>query len=203
MTSGKLSKFFPQRKWRWIMGKREGKACESEAQAEYNCSQSETPEVDILTDAPESLQALLAQQTALAEEYLASLQRLQADFENFRRRTRQEREELLKYGAEGLICNLLPVLDNLERALNATGAETSLQKGVEMIFQQFKETLAGQGLEPICAIGSEFDPTKHQAVMQVPSSEHPENHVVEEFQKGYLLKDKVIRPAMVKVAVPE
>lgn len=201
------------------MRKDKGKACESEAQAEYNCSRPETsdpetPVTDTPTgvtteeanqaeEAPEAVEAQLAQQTALAEEYLSRLQRLQADFENFRRRTRQEKEELLKYGAEGLICNLLPVLDNLERALTASGDEASLQKGVEMIFQQLKETLAGQGLEAICAVGTEFDPTKHQAVMQVPSAEHPDNHVVEEFQKGYLLKDKVIRPAMVKVAVPE
>ncbi len=187
------------------------KACESEDQAEYNCScqAGEAPAGDALDEdsqAEESLEAVkaqLARQTDLAEEYYTRLQRLQADFENFRRRTRLEKEELLNYGAEGLICGLLPVLDNLERALAATGDDAGLQKGVEMIYQQLKDTLAGQGLVPICAVGQEFDPAKHQAVMQFPSAEHPDNHVVEEFQKGYLLKEKVIRPSMVKVAVSE
>lgn len=143
--------------------------------------------------------ALTAVQTQ-AEEYLARLQRLQADFENFRRRTRQERDDLLRFASEDLICKLLPVLDNMERALVASGDQESLHKGVEMVYRQFLEVLGGQGLTPVCAVGQEFDPNLHQAVMQIPSPAHADNTVVEELQKGYQLKDKVIRPAMVKVA---
>lgn len=152
---------------------------------------------------PEQLKEQLTKQTALADEYFARLQRLQADFENFRRRTKQEREDLLRYGAANLVTALLPVIDNLERALAAKGDEGGLHKGVEMTIQQFISALESQGVKQINAVGDQFDPNLHQAVMRMPSSEHPDNQVVEEFQKGYLLQDRVIRPAMVKVAVAE
>ncbi|GAW28057.1 MAG: nucleotide exchange factor GrpE [Bacillota bacterium] len=136
----------------------------------------------------------------LAEEKNARLRAL-ADLENFRRRARQEREELLKYEAEGLITALLPVIDNFERALAATGEEGQLRQGVEMIYRQLMEVLTRAGLTPMECQGQEFDPHLHQAVMQVPTEEQPENTIVDVYQKGYYLKDKVIRPAMVTVAV--
>lgn len=138
-------------------------------------------------------------QKALAEEYLNRLQRLQADFENYRRRVNKEKEEFHKYASESLICSLLPILDNFERAI-AAGEGENLLSGVEMIFRQLKETLEKEGLCPIQAVKTEFDPNRHEAVMTVENDEHPDNTVIEEFQKGYLLKDKVIRPAMVKVS---
>ncbi len=194
------------------MPKHKNKACEDHNQAANNSTEEQvadqqTNAEEVAAQTPEAgiaqLQEQLAQQKAQAEEYLAGMQRLQADFENFRRRTKLEKEHLLKYGAEGLICELLPILDNLERAQTATGDETSLQKGVDMVCKQLQELLAGQGLQVICAVGQSFDPNQHQAVMKVPSTEYPDNQVVEEFQKGYQLKEKVIRPAMVKVAVTE
>lgn len=143
----------------------------------------------------------LAKAKAEANEYLQLLQRTQADFENFRRRARQEREEILKYGACRLVENMLPVLDNFERALKAEGQDLeSFLAGVSLIFRQLQDVLQKEGVKPIEAVGTEFDPTKHEAVMGVESPDHPDNTVVEEVQKGYYLHDKVIRPAMVKVA---
>ena len=149
----------------------------------------------------EELSAKLAEETARAEEYLQMLQRTQADFENFRRRTRQEKEDALKYCSQRVMTNLLPVLDNFERAMASGGDDVqSLKSGMELIFRQLKDVLEKEGLAPMEAVGAEFDPTRHEAVMQVESSEHPDNTVAEELQKGYLLVDRVIRPAMVKVA---
>lgn len=140
-------------------------------------------------------------QTDLVQEYLQTLQRVQADFENFRRRTRLEKEEAQKYCSQRLITNLLPVLDNFERALAAGGDDVqSFMAGMELIFRQFKDVLEKEGLQAMQPVGEDFDPTKHEAVMTVASPEHPNNTVVEDLQKGYLLVDRVVRPAMVKVA---
>ncbi|MCL6634635.1 MAG: nucleotide exchange factor GrpE [Peptococcaceae bacterium] len=150
---------------------------------------------------PAVLRQLLAEQTTRAEEYYNRLVRLQADFENFRRRTRQEMENFRRYASEQLVCALLPVLDNFERALAAGGDSIeSFKSGVEMIHRQLKDVLTAEGLEEIRAVGEQFDPARHEAVLQAESAEHPDNTVIEELRRGYCLKDKVIRPAMVKVA---
>ncbi|ABZ84986.1 co-chaperone grpe [Heliomicrobium modesticaldum Ice1] len=130
--------------------------------------------------------------------------RLQADFDNFRRRTRQEKEELGTYANEGLVKKLLPVLDNFQRALGAmakAGAADNLLAGVAMIERQFSDILTKEGLQPLEAVGKEFDPQSHEAVLFGEADEvYPDGIVMEEMQKGYLFKSKVIRPAMVKVA---
>jgi len=149
----------------------------------------------------EDLKCRLSEQAARAEEYFQRLARLQADFENYRRRTAREREELVKFATEQLIVSLLPVVDNFERAL-ASGRENpdKLLEGVEMIYRQLFDLLAAEGLAPVPAAGEKFDPARHEAVSQVESSEHVDNIILEEFRRGYYLKDKVIRPAMVRVA---
>jgi molecular chaperone GrpE len=137
-----------------------------------------------------------------AEETYQRLLRLQADYDNFRRRTRLEKEEIVKYASLSLVEKLLPVLDNFERALAAAQHAADLEsfaKGVDMIHRQLADVLAQEGLEPIKAVGEPFNPEVHQAVMQVESEEYDDNVVVEELQKGYKLKEKVIRPSMVKV----
>ncbi|MFR9708299.1 nucleotide exchange factor GrpE [Paenibacillus sp. MB22_1] len=137
------------------------------------------------------------------EEIQQRLLRAQADFDNFRRRTVKEKEELGKYASAKLITELLPVIDNFERALNTTGDisdAASYVKGVEMIFRQLEGVLKAEGLTPMEAEGQPFNPEFHQAIMQVESEEHEEGIVVEVVQKGYMLKDKVLRPAMVKVS---
>mgnify|MGYP001367556004 CR=1 FL=1 len=128
--------------------------------------------------------------------------RLQADFENFRRRSRLDYEAAQKYRVQSLATDLLQVLDNFERALNieTENAEVkSVLEGMEMIYRSLLEALKKEGVEPIEAVGKEFDPRYHQAVMQVKEEGYGSNIVVGELQKGYLLKDRVIRPSMVKV----
>lgn len=140
---------------------------------------------------------------AKADEYQQRFLRAQADLENFRRRTRMEQAEAAKYGALSLIEQLLPVIDNFERAM-ATSDENkdydALMKGIEMIYNQMLHALEQEGLQPIEAVGEKFDPQFHQAVMQVDSEDHEEGIVVEELQKGYILKERVLRPSMVKVS---
>jgi molecular chaperone GrpE len=128
--------------------------------------------------------------------------RTQADLDNYRRRSKQEREVAEKYRSQSLIEDLLPVLDNFQRALavdaDNDGAK-SIVTGMEMVYRQLLEAMKKEGLEELEAEGKEFDPHYHQAVMQVEDDNFESNFVVEELQKGYRLKDRVIRPAMVKV----
>lgn len=128
--------------------------------------------------------------------------RLQADFDNFRRRTRLEMEANNKYRAQKLIEDLLPSLDNFERAMQmeADHEQTkALLQGMDMVYRSILEALKREGLEPIQALEQEFDPRLHHAVMQAEDENYGSNIVVDVFQKGYMLKDRVIRPAMVKV----
>jgi len=128
--------------------------------------------------------------------------RLQADFDNFRRRTRLDIEAGEKYKAQKLVTELLPALDNFERALQieADNEQTrSLLQGMEMVYRGIVDALKKEGVEPIEAVGKEFDPNFHQAVMQGEDENFGSNIVTDEFQKGYMLKDRVIRPSMVKV----
>ncbi len=154
-----------------------------------------TPEAQLA-----SLQADLEAKENLVKEYSDRLLRLQADFENFRRRTRQEKEDLSSVVVQGLIGDLLPVIDNLERALAAATADgEALRTGVDMVYKQLMEVLGKNGLEPIEAVGEKFDPNFHQAVMR-QTSEEEEDTVLEELQRGYSVRGKVVRPSMVKVA---
>nr|WP_251030163.1 nucleotide exchange factor GrpE [Bacillus sp. ISL-35] len=128
--------------------------------------------------------------------------RLQADFDNFRRRSRIELEASAKYRAQSIITDLLPAIDNFERALKMdvdNDQAKSLKQGVEMVYRSLLDALKNEGVEVIDAVGKEFDPHLHQAVMQAEDENYGPNIVVEEFQKGYMLKDRIIRPAMVKV----
>ncbi|SDT35024.1 molecular chaperone GrpE [Paenibacillaceae bacterium GAS479] len=138
-----------------------------------------------------------------AEDNQQRFLRAQADFDNFRRRTQKEKEELGQYASSKLLTQLLPIVDNFERAMAAasgTGDSESLAKGVDMIFRQLQGVLEQEGLKAMETVGQSFNPEFHQAVMSVESDEHEEGTVVEELQKGYTLKDKVLRPAMVKVS---
>lgn len=151
----------------------------------------------------EELKARIEALSAQSEEYMQRLARSQADFDNFRKRTIREKEELGKYASSKLIAELIPVIDNFGRALDTRPegeASESFVKGVEMIYRQFDSVLQAEGLTTMETVGQPFNPEFHQAVMQVESDEHEEGIVVEELQKGYMLKDKVLRPAMVKVS---
>jgi molecular chaperone GrpE len=129
--------------------------------------------------------------------------RLAADFDNYRKRTRDEQESLIKYGAQKSIMELLPVLDNLERATGSLSESSDpklLYKSFSMMRQQLLEGLEAMGVKKIQAIGQAFDPLLHEAVNQMESLEFPEDTIIHEAQSGYQLHDKVIRPAMVVVS---
>ncbi|WP_306792902.1 nucleotide exchange factor GrpE [Neobacillus paridis] len=150
----------------------------------------------------EKLQKEIEQLNSKLEEADNRYLRLQADFDNFRRRTRLDQEASEKYRAQSIVTDLLSVLDNFERALQieVDNEQTkSLLQGMDMIYRGLLDALKKEGVEPIEAIGKEFDPHMHHAVMQGSDENYGPGVVIEEFQKGYVLKDRVIRPSMVKV----
>ena len=129
--------------------------------------------------------------------------RLAADFDNYRKRQEQERESLVKYGTENALKKMLEVLDNFERGQKALeGVEDSekIKECFQLVHKQVWDTLSKLGLEEIKAVGEEFDPNFHEAVMQTPTTEHPEHTVINELQRGYKVGDKILRPTLVNVA---
>lgn len=178
---------------------------ENEADVEAAPETTYSEQEDVSADAEQgaSDEGEAAGLRAENEELSQRLVRLQADYDNFRRRSRQEKEDFAKYASGRLLEELLPVVDNFERAMMASATNSdyeALAKGVDMIYRQFVTVLEQEGLQAIEAVGQPFDPEFHQAVMQVESDEYDEGIVVEEVQKGYKLKDKVLRPSMVKVS---
>ena len=130
----------------------------------------------------------------------AQMLRLRADFDNFRRRAAKEREELAAVVTQGILTDMLPLLDNFERALLAEGSDLdSFRAGVSMIYKQMQEALAKNGLEVIDTKDKKFDPNFHQAVMRVQDPEKEDDTIEQELQKGYMVKGRVIRPSMVQV----
>ena len=130
----------------------------------------------------------------------AQMLRLRADFDNFRRRSAKEREELAAVVTQGILTDMLPLLDNFERALLAEGSDLdSFRAGVSMIYKQMTEALAKNGLEVIDTKDKKFDPKFHQAVMRVQDPEKEDDTIEQELQKGYMAKGRVIRPSMVQV----
>jgi molecular chaperone GrpE len=165
------------------------------AENEASEQTAETPEQD-------PAQLKIAELEGKLEEADNRYLRLQADFDNFRRRSRIELEASAKYRAQSIITDLLPAIDNFERAMKMevdNDQAKSLMQGVEMVYRSLLDALKNEGVEVIEAVGKEFDPHLHQAVMQAEDENYGPNIVVEEFQKGYMLKDRIIRPAMVKV----
>ena len=145
----------------------------------------------------------LSSKEDLADETLAlkeTIARLQADFTNYRNRTEKEKQSIYDYASEGLITKLLPIIDNLERALATEKKEDAFFEGVQLIYQEVLALLKKEGLERFDPKEEKFDPNFHHAVFLEDSDSVESEHIIETFQVGYKLKDKVIRPAMVKVA---
>jgi molecular chaperone GrpE len=128
------------------------------------------------------------------------LLRTAADFDNYRKRMDRERREQAEYVASDVLGEFLPIIDNLERALQAAATDDPLRKGVELIHKQMLDLLRKRGVRPIDATGQMFDPNFHNAVIHEASSAHREGEVIQELQRGYLIGDRLLRPAMVKVA---
>ncbi len=129
-----------------------------------------------------------------------SLSRIQADFINFKNRTQKEKAQSIALANEGLILRLLPVIDDLERALDQKNCSNEFSEGISMIYKNMIEILKGEGLEEVPSVGEPFDPNFHHAVVMEDNDELESNHIIETLQKGYVLNDKVIRPSMVKVS---
>lgn len=140
-------------------------------------------------------------ESALAEARDKHL-RLAADFDNFKKRTRQEQSQTMQHASAELIHRLLPVLDDLQSVLDhkPAGVDESWIKGLELSVRKLEEALGTHGLEPIESVGAPFDPNLHEAVGHEESTEHPEDTVVSELRRGYRVRDRVVRPALVKVA---
>jgi molecular chaperone GrpE len=143
----------------------------------------------------------LARAEAERDQYLDALQRLKAEFDNYRRRTERDRQAVAVGAQQEVVRGLLPVMDNLERAVAALGDRGGdIVAGLEMVRGQLAGLLAGHGVEEIEAAGAAFDPNVHEAVAQIPSHEHPAGAVVEVVQKGYRVSEQVLRPSRVVVA---
>lgn len=184
-------------------------AAASQAEAQEAAEEAGAAKVEAGAEAEEAAEETAAEQDFAAEaealkaqlaEGAERMKRLQADFENFRRRTRQEKEELSNLVVQDFIKELLPMLDNFDRAMAAEATDAAkFQQGVEMIYNQLTEILKNRGMELIETKDAKFDPNFHQAVMRVENPDLEDEAIAMELQKGYMVKGKVIRPSMVQV----
>lgn len=161
----------------------------------------ELPEGDVAGDTlsgqPSEIEKLKSGNALLLDR----LARLQAEFDNFRKRNLREQQDFREYALTDSLRQLLPILDSLDRATKVEGVSTEdLRAGVELIDRQFHDVLTRLGVEPIAAQGKPFDPSLHQAIQMVETEDVPDNHVIDELQRGYRLRDRVLRAAMVRVA---
>jgi len=159
---------------------------------------------------PPTLDSQLASVTADRDQLASEkgelqdrLLRARAEFDNFRKRTERERSDYIQYAAVEMVKDILPILDDFERALKVETSDRNYAKGVELIYQRMLDTLTKMGLEPIDTKGQPFDPNLHQAVERVPSDDAEDQAILGEFQRGYNFRGKLLRPAMVRVAVRE
>ncbi|MDD5614728.1 MAG: nucleotide exchange factor GrpE [Candidatus Methanoperedens sp.] len=172
----------------------------NEKHVEPQTSSNKEPEVSDSKKASENEMETLKKQ--LEEEKDRCL-RLNAEFENLRKRTQKEKEEFVKYANEKLIMEMIDIMESLERGLeNAKGSDNKdkLIQGMELIYKQLKNVLEKNGLVPIKALGEKFDPYKHEAMMQTPTQDDEEDMILEEFSRGYMLSNKVIRYSKVRVS---
>jgi len=149
---------------------------------------------------PSSTESELQKLRAERDSLLDRLSRAQAEFENARRRAGKEQQEFRDYATADAIKSLLPVVDSLERALQVKSDASELRSGVELIYKQLQAALSKLSVNPIVSRGEPFDPRFHEAIEMVETADAPDHQVVEELQRGYKFKDRLLRPAMVKVA---
>lgn len=182
---------------------KKGKSGKKDKGAAQTVAEGPDPQLMIsqLQKEVEELKLQLAQKTELSQGYFAQLQRGQADFENYRKRIESEKTRIADSACESIVAGLLDTLDNFERAINhLEKLPDEESKGVLMVYKNLLEFLQTNGLERIAAAGCQFDPRKHEAIMQAESTDVADGDILEEFQRGYSMKGRVIRPAKVKVA---
>ena len=187
------------------MGKGNGKSDVTNLDLEHELTPGEGGEESAAAAKPEAVQAgakpeiesLRAERDALLDR----LARLQAEFDNARKRAAREQQEFREFAAADVIRTILPILDSFERALKtASGESGEFRNGIELIYRQFQDALQKMGVQAIPAVGQVFDPRVHEAIEMVDTSEVEDHHVLEELQRGYKYKDRLLRPAMVRVA---
>jgi molecular chaperone GrpE len=161
---------------------------------EQNVSSSSVGPAD--AGAMSETEKLKAERDALLDR----LARLQAEFDNARKRATREQQEFRDFAAADVIRNILPILDSFERALKAAGDASDFRSGVDLIYRQLQDALQKSGVQPIAAVGQLFDPRIHEAIEMVDTRDVPDHHVLDELQRGYRYKDRLLRPAMVRVA---
>ena len=194
MSAKKAKKTELERRWEEAAAKERQQAEEAPAEEAHGAPET-------AADEPVDVDALIAERDALSDRVLRTL----AEFENYRKRVARENDRLRRTAAQDLMGDLLPVLDNLERALDhaddapAPAGGSGFVEGVRMVLKQMCDVLSRHGLEPIPSLGEPFDPNVHEAMAVMPSDEHPADHVVNEFQRGYRLGEFVLRPAKVVV----
>ena len=173
-------------------------AADPRAGDETAAEQSDASSAQPAAAQDEAVIALERERDTLKDQFLRAV----ADFENYRKRIDRERREFSEYAAADVILELLPIIDNVERALQApaSGDAEAFRRGVELIHKQMLDLLRKRGVKVIEALGADFDPNVHQAVIHEPSDQHREGEVMEELQRGYTLGDRLLRPTMVKVA---
>jgi molecular chaperone GrpE len=188
------------------MGKGNGKTENTNLDLEHELPPAEEGEETAQASDP----AVVADRGAISETdklraerdaLLDRLARLQAEFDNARKRAAREQQEFREFAAADVIKNILPVLDSFERALKApAGDSDDLRSGLELIYRQFQDALQKMGVRPIESVGKPFDPRVHEAIEMVDTSEAEDHHVLDELQRGYNYKGRLLRPAMVRVA---
>lgn len=179
--------------------KTEEQAAEKQETAVPETEAEQTGQTVLPADETEALRQQLKEAEAKTEEYLSMAQRVQADFDNYRRRNQNTRAEAFEDGAKEFIKTLLPVMDNLERALQTDSTDTAFKQGVELVYKQLADTLTKRGVTVIDRAGEKFDPNLENAVLQGAPDEGEPGSVCQVLQKGYKLGETVLRHAMVKV----
>jgi len=187
------------------MGKGNGKSEVSNLDLEHELPAGEGGEETGASSAvaPQAAAALSEVETLKGERdaLLDRLARLQAEFDNARKRAAREQMEFREFAAADVIKSILPTLDSFERALKASAGEANdFRNGIELIYRQLQDALDKAGVRPIAAVGQPFDPRVHEAIEMVDTTEMPDHQVLEELQRGYKYKDRLLRPAMVRVA---
>ena len=166
---------------------------------EIEQNETTTDETDEVVFSAEEVEQLKAEYEARHDRMLRTV----AEYENTKKRAEREKEEFRKYALEEIVKDLIPVIDSIERAIESTNESEdfkSLSEGVQLIHKQFLDSLERRGVTPIEAVGEPFDPTQHDAIMYIESDDVAENGVIEDFQHGYMLNDRVIRPSIVSVS---
>lgn len=171
----------------------------SEDKEDSSKTEDEESEVEESEDEITKLNKTLEEKDEEIIELKSHIQRLQADFDNFRKQNDKQKQDLIRYANEGLIVKFIDVYEDMERALENSTNEEEIREGLELIYSKMKNTLEKEGVEEIPAVGEKFDPFKHEALLTVDSPDHENNEIVDELMKGYTLKDKVIKYSKVRV----